>query len=219
MGDRAAAFVFADIAGFTALTEAHGDEQAAALVDGFAAAVESELPPGATRVKSIGDAVMLRVPDPGEAILLGLRMTRDVLREHGAFTVRVGLHHGPAVERDGDYFGAAVNVAARVSSIAAGGEVLTTGETAALVPDLEGVLFESRGRHALRNIAVPIEIFAALRSADVGAGGLSIDPVCRMSVEPDRAVGRLEYEGTVYFFCSLPCAAHFAQHPERFAVA
>ena len=219
MGDRAAAFVFADIAGFTALTEAHGDEQAAALVDGFAAAVESELPPGATRVKSIGDAVMLRVPDPGEAILLGLRMTRDVLREHGAFTVRVGLHHGPAVERDGDYFGAAVNVAARVSSIAAGGAVLTTGETAALVPDLEGVLFESRGRQTLRNVAEPLEIFAALRSADLGADALPVDPVCRMSVDPDRAVGRLEYEGTVYFFCSLPCAAHFARHPERFAAA
>ena len=219
MADTAATFVFADIAGFTALTEAHGDEQAAALVDGFATEVESELPPGATRVKSIGDAVMLRVPDPGEAILLGLRMTRDVLREHLAFAVRVGLHHGPAVERDGDYFGAAVNVAARVSSIASGGEVLTTGETAALVPDLEGVLFESRGRQTLRNVAEPLEIFAALRSADLGADALPVDPVCRMSVDPDRGVGRLEYEGTVYFFCSLPCAAHFARHPERFAAA
>ncbi len=219
MVDRDAAFVFADIAGFTALTEAHGDEQAAAFVDGFAAAVEKELPPDATRVKSIGDAVMLRVPDPGDAILLGLRMTRDVLREHGAYAVRVGLHHGPAVERDGDYFGATVNVAARVSSMAAGGEVLTTGATAALVPDLDGVLFESRGRHALRNVAEPVEIFAALRAADLGADDLPVDPVCRMSVDPDRAIGRLEYEGTAYFFCSLPCAAHFARHPERFAAA
>ena len=219
MADRDAAFVFADIAGFTALTEAHGDEQAAALADGFTAEVEKQLPDGATRVKSIGDAVMLRVPDPGVAILLGLRMTRDVLREHGAFAVRVGLHHGPAVERDGDYFGATVNVAARVSSMAAGGEVLTTGATAALVPDLDGVLFESRGRHTLRNVAEPVEIFAALRTADLGADDLPVDPVCRMSVDPERAVGRLEYEGTVYFFCSLPCAAQFARHPERFAVA
>lgn len=219
MVDTAATFVFADIAGFTALTEAHGDEQAAALVDRFAAGAEKELPAGATRVKSIGDALMLRVPEPGDAILLGLRLTRDVLREHGAFAVRVGLHHGPAVERDGDYFGTTVNVAARVSSIAAGGEVLTTGETAALVPDLEGVLFESRGRHTLRNVAEPLEIFAALRSADLGADALPVDPVCRMSVDPDRAIGRLEYEGTVYFFCSLPCAAHFARHPDRFAAA
>ena len=85
VSDAPATFLFADIAGFTALTEAHGDEQAVAVVDAFCAAVDVELPAGGTRVKSIGDAVMLRVPDPGDAILLGLRMTRDVLRENGMF--------------------------------------------------------------------------------------------------------------------------------------
>jgi adenylate cyclase len=168
-------------------------------------------------VKSIGDAVMLRVPDPGDAIHLGLRMTRDLLREVGTFGVRVGLHHGTALERGGDYFGATVNLAARVSSLAAGGEVLMTGQTAVLVPELQGVVFESRGRHELRNVAEPVEIFAALRASDVGADQLPIDPVCRMAVDPDRAAGRLVHEGTVYYFCSLPCAGHFASHPGRFA--
>jgi len=219
MNDTPATFLFADIAGFTALTEAHGDEQAVALVDAFCAAVDVELPAGGTRVKSIGDAVMLRVPDPGDAILLGLRMTRDVLGENGTFGVRVGLHHGTAVERGGDYFGATVNLAARVSSLAAGGEVLMTGQTAVLVPDLDGVVFESRGKHDLRNVAEPVEIFAALRASDVGADELPIDPVCRMAVDPDRAAGRLTHEGTVYYFCSLPCAGHFASYPERFARA
>jgi Cu+-exporting ATPase len=46
---------------------------------------------------------------------------------------------------------------------------------------------------------------------------LPIDPVCRMAVDPDRAAGRLTHEGTVYYFCSLPCAGHFASYPERFA--
>jgi adenylate cyclase len=162
---------------------------------------------------------MLRVSDPGDAILLGLRMTRDMLRENGMFGVRVGLHHGIAVEREGDYFGATVNLAARVSSLAAGGEVLMTGQTAVLVPDLDGVVFESRGKHDLRNVAEPVEIFAALRASDVGADELPIDPVCRMAVDPDRAAGRLTHEGTVYYFCSLPCAGHFASYPERFASA
>jgi class 3 adenylate cyclase/YHS domain-containing protein len=212
-----ATFLFADIAGYTALTEAHGDEQAVALVDAFCRAVDAELPAGGTRIKSIGDAVMLRVPDPGDAILLGLCMTRDHVGEYGTFGVRVGLHHGTAVEREGDYFGATVNLAARVSSLAAGGEVLMTGQTAVLVPDLQGVVFESRGRHELRNVAEPVEIFAALRASDLGADDLPIDPVCQMSVDPDRAAGRLTYDGTIYYFCSLPCAGHFAGRPERFA--
>ena len=159
---------------------------------------------------------MLRIPDPGDAILLGIRLAHELFEGHGAPAVRVGLHHGVAVERGGDYFGAAVNLAARVSAMAAGGEVLVSGPTAALVPELEGVVYESRGRHELRNVSEPVELFAAL---PVGAStkNLPIDPVCRMAVDPDRAPGRLLHAGTAYFFCSLTCAGQFAQNPERFA--
>ena len=216
MPDQSATFVFADIAGFTALAEAHGDEHAAAVVDEFCSAVDADLPAGSTRVKSIGDAVMLRVPAAAEAILLGLRITRGMLAEHGSFAVRVGLHHGPAVERDGDYYGTTVNVAARIASVAAGGEVLMSGTTAALAPDIDGVLYESRGRHVLRNVSEPVEIFAALPLSGASAGQLPVDPVCQMLVDPDRSVGQLLHGGTAYFFCSLACAGNFARHPERF---
>jgi adenylate cyclase len=214
--DDPATFVFADIAGFTALTEAHGDEEALELVEELSRAVETELPAvRGEKVKTIGDALMLRIPAPADAILLGLRIAND-LTEHGAPAVRVGLHHGPAVEREGDYFGASVNLAARVSGLASGGEVLLTGETAALAPDLEGVLYESRGRQILRNVAEPLEIFAALRLEEAAEGRLPVDPVCRMVVDPERAAGRLVYEGSAYFFCSLSCVGEFAQRPERF---
>jgi adenylate cyclase len=211
-----ATFVFADIAGFTALTEAHGDEQAATLVADFCDAVRAELPADAAHVKTIGDALMLRIPDPGEAILLGLNITHGLMRGHEAPAVRVGLHHGTAVERDGDYFGASVNLAARVSGLASGGDVLLTGQTAALVPELAGVFYESRGREVLRNVREPVEIFAAVRQSESTQGQLPLDPVCRMAVDPDRAAGRLMHEGTAYFFCTLACAGEFAREPERF---
>ena len=212
-----ATFLFADIAGFTALTEAHGDERAAAMVADFAAAVRNELPAtGGSHVKGIGDAVMLCIPDPGAAVLLGLRISHELLLGHGAPAVRVGMHHGPAIERDDDYFGAAVNLAARVSAEASGGEVLLTGQTAALAPDLQGVLYEPRGRRELRNVPEPVELFAAVRIGEARQAKLPCDPVCRMAVDPDHAVGRLVYADTAYFFCSLACAALFAQHPERY---
>ena len=212
-----ATFVFADIAGFTALTEAHGDEQAAALVGDFCDAVAAELPAsGGTQVKTIGDALMLRVPDPAAAIRLALLITHELMLGHGAPAVRVGLHHGSAVERGGDYFGAAVNLAARVAAEANGGEVLVTGTTAALAPELEGVLYEPRGRRELRNVREPVELFAAVRAGST-VGALPCDPVCRMAVDPDLAAGRLVYEGAAYYFCTLACAAEFARQPERFA--
>ena len=217
MAYTAATFVFADIAGFTALTEAHGDEAALELVAAFSDAVDAQLPRVAgEHVKTIGDALMLRIPEPGEAIRLG-GITHDAMRDHGSPAVRVGLHHGHAIQRDGDYFGASVNLAARVSSAAAGGEVLVTGQTAALVPDLEGVIFESRGRKSLRNVSEPVDLFTVLRVDESESGHLPIDPVCRMAVEPERALGQLRYEGAAYFFCSLTCAGAFARNPERFA--
>lgn len=214
----AATFLFADIAGFTALTEAHGDEEAATLVADFCDAVKAELPASdGAHVKTIGDALLLRVPDPGRAILLGLHIANGLLSGHGAPAVRVGLHHGTAVERDGDYFGAAVNLAARVSGHAVGGEVLLTAHTAALAADLEGVFYESRGRQELRNVREPVELVAAVRTGETTKSRLAVDPVCQMAVDPERSAGRLNYEGTTYFFCTLACAGYFAQRPERFA--
>jgi class 3 adenylate cyclase/YHS domain-containing protein len=213
----AATFLFADIAGFTALTEAHGDEQASRLVADFSSAVDTKLALfGATQVKTIGDALMLRVADPQHAVLLGLTIAHDVLTGHGAPSVRVGMHYGSAIERNGDYIGATVNLAARISGTASGGEVLLTAATAALAPLIDGVLYESRGRQALRNVRDPVELVAAVRHGHTSQSGLAIDPVCHMAVDPERAAGRLNYNGSAYFFCTLACAGEFARHPERF---
>jgi class 3 adenylate cyclase len=119
-------FLFADLSGFTALTEAHGDEQAADLVGGFCVAVRRLLTAHhAFEVKTIGEALMLRTGDAA-AIRLGLCIVHDVGAQHGFPLVRVGMHTGPAVEREGDWFGATVNLAARVSAAASGGEALLT---------------------------------------------------------------------------------------------
>jgi YHS domain-containing protein len=78
------------------------------------------------------------------------------------------------------------------------------------------VLYEPRGRRALRNVREPVELFAAVAVGESSHGALPTDPVCRMAVDPDRAPGRLIYADRAYFFCTLACAARFAQEPERF---
>ena len=105
---------------------------------------------------------------------------------------------------------------ARVSGEASGGEVLLTGQTAALAPQLDGVFYEPRGRQALRNVREPVELFAAVRSGESSHGNLPRDPVCRMVVDPERAAGRLVYDNRAYFSCTLACAAELASHPEHF---
>lgn len=212
-----ATFLFADIAGFTALTEAHGDEHAADLVMRFATDVADRLRPiGGEHVKTIGDALMLRVPHADDAVILGLEIVDDVMRAHACPAVRVGMHHGPAVVRDGDWFGATVNVAARVAAAASAGEVLLTDATRRAAGAVAGVALRRHKRLELRNVRQPVLVHAALRAGLRATSGLVVDPVCRMAVDPDRAAGMLVHDGAAFHFCSLRCAAAFAQAPECF---
>jgi adenylate cyclase len=214
---RSYTFLFADLAGFTALTEAMGDADAADLAGQFLDAVRDLLPEHrAHPVKAIGDALMIRAEEASEAIRLGLRIVNEVGGHPFFPTVRVGMHTGPAVERDGDWFGATVNVAARVSGIAGGGEVILTEETRQAAGDLAGLGFHERGRQELRNVEEPVLLYAAVRR-DAGSGSaLPIDPVCRMAVDPEHAAGTITHEGTEYHFCSLACVQRFAAGPEKF---
>jgi adenylate cyclase len=210
-------FLFADLSGFTALTEAHGDEQAADLVDGFCAAVRQLLAAHqAQEIKTIGDALMLRTGDAAAAIRLGLCIVHDVGAQHGFPLVRVGMHTGPAVERGGDWFGATVNLTARVSAAAAGGEALLTAATRHAAGQLAGVELRERGRWTFRNVTEPVQVYAAVRQGAQSSAGLPIDPVCRMAVDPWHSAGRLTHQGVEYYFCSLGCAGAFAQHPATY---
>lgn len=210
-------FLFADLAGFTALTEAHGDERATDVAVGFFDEVAKLLPDHrAQRVKTIGDALMVRGEDAGECVCLALRIANEIGAQHGFPMVRVGLNTGPAVERDGDWFGGTVNLAARVTSLAAGGEILAPEATRQAAGTPPGVEWQARGARAFKNVAQQVSIFAAL-SSDRSTTGMVVDPVCRMCLEPANAVGQLTHEGASYHFCSLRCVSAFAAGPDDYA--
>src|SRR5204863_2523600 len=136
---------------------------------------------------------------------------------HGFPIIRVGLHTGPATERDGDWFGAAVNLAARISGVARGDEVILSDATRDSAGALEGIALRERGRHVMRNVAQPVLLFEAAREGQCSPAGLPIDPVCRMAVDPDDAAGTLQHNGVRYHFCSLECVQAFAKNPERYS--
>jgi adenylate cyclase len=127
------------------------------------------------------------------------------------------MHTGPAVERAGDWFGAAVNLAARISAAASGGETLLTATTRNAAGDVAGVELRERGRRAFRNVSTPVQVYVAAQQGARSSAGLPIDPVCRMAVDPWHGAGRLTYEGVEYCFCSLGCAGAFAQAPTSYA--
>ena len=214
-------FLFADLAGFTALTEAHGDHVAADLVSEFCSRARALLPEhGAEEVKAIGDALMLRTAEATAGILLARQLVDDVGGRHGFPAIRVGVHTGPAVERERDWFGATVNVASRVADLADADEVLITRATVEAVGDPAPELrLTPRGSHRLRNVREPVEVFAAASAATTAPVERAIDPVCRMAVETRGSHPSHQFGRRTYWFCSDACAEAFRHNPRLYVGA
>lgn len=151
-------FLFADLVGFTALSIERGDEEAADVATRFQQTVrELAADHRATVVKSLGDGAMVRAEDAGDAVRLGLALANGL---DALPPVRVGVNTGPAVERDGDFFGSTVNLAARLSQAARGGEVLLTEATREAARRAKPRL-EERGARTFRNARDPVVVYAA----------------------------------------------------------
>ncbi len=211
------AFLFADLAGFTQLTEAHGDHEAADQSGRHAESLRSLAQEyGAELVNVIGDAVMMRVPDAGKAIMVAIRIVDEVGGQHGVPAIRVGIDYGTAVERDGDYFGRVVNTAARVTELAEAGEVLLTDTVRVAAGDIQGIEISSRGNHTLKGVRAPVGVFSAECLVCDPEKRLPIDPVCKMAVDPDQGAGTLDHRGITYRFCSEKCKEQFSRDPDRF---
>jgi adenylate cyclase len=122
----AGTFVFADLAGYTALTARWGDDIAAEVATALAdAARRLAAEHGGELINAMGDSVLLRAEDPADGVRLGI----GIAQAAPALRARVGIHAGTAVGRDGDWFGLAVNLASRLAAQAAPGEVLVSEPT------------------------------------------------------------------------------------------
>jgi adenylate cyclase len=157
LGRLRVGIAFADLAGYTRLTEEAGEEQAVDVVERFVAGVEATLPDDARVIKTIGDEVMIVGSDAGALVDWAVGYQR--LAANARPRPRIGMHAGAALYRDGDYYGRAVNLAARVAARAAGGEVLVTRP----VLDAAGahLRFDQIGEVTLKGFSEPTELFVA----------------------------------------------------------
>ncbi len=154
-GAVAAAILFCDLKDFTAYADLNGDIAAAEKVDHFANVVVRERGPGARLTKLLGDGFMLVYPEARPAVDAGLRII-DAMRQEDQPGVHASAHHGFAVPLEGDYFGTAVNVAARLLVLAECDELVATSSVVEQCPDLR---WRSAGRRRLRGVSEEVEIY------------------------------------------------------------
>jgi adenylate cyclase len=133
-----AAVLFADVSGSTKLYEVAGDAIAHAAIEKCVNLMREKTVGAKGRViKTIGDEVMSSFPSADEAADAAIEMQLAIaqLPPVGStqIGIRVGFNHGPVVERDGDVFGDAVNLAARLAGVATKGQIITARDTVMLM--------------------------------------------------------------------------------------
>jgi len=163
--DRPPAMCFLDITGYTRLTQERGDEAAATLAGTLSRVVQrASVSHGGRAVKWLGDGVMFYFPDAGPGVVAALDMV-DGVAEAGLPPAHVGLHAGPIIFQEGDYYGQTVNIASRIAEYARPGEVLVSQAVVDTAGSKEGLgaTFTQIGPVELKGVDGAMGLYAARR--------------------------------------------------------
>ena len=158
--DRLPAICFLDIVGYTRLTQELGDDAAADLAGTVSLLVRRNcVQHGGKPIKWLGDGVMFHFVDPGQGVRAALGMV-DELADAGLPPAHVGLHAGPILYQEGDYFGQTVNLTSRIAEYARPGEVLVSQVVADASREV-GIGFDEVGSVELKGVSGTVHLLRA----------------------------------------------------------
>ena len=165
--ERRQAIAFADLVGFTELGETVAVEELGTVAARLQRLAGDVVEPPVRLVKTIGDAVMLAAPQPGELVKTALALVERGAETDDLPPVRVGVAYGPAVNQWGDWFGSTVNLASRLTARARPSSVLVTEEVREAIGE-NGFRWSSAGPKRLKGFSSPVKTFRARRPEPPG---------------------------------------------------
>lgn len=166
-------FLIADVRGYTQFTVDHGDEAAAALTDRFAALTEGIVSAHAGQILELrGDEALCLFPSAQDSLHAAVALQhafKQAVAEDPSLPlpVGIGLDAGDAVPVRGGFRGGALNLAARLCSLAAPGEVFCSEGVIHLARTTEGIAVVDRGEVLLKGLAAPIRVLQIARDGEL----------------------------------------------------
>ena len=157
------AILFLDIADSTALTTKLGDaayRKRERELDVALRKAITEVGGTAVEGKVLGDGVMAVFASASQAIVAAIRCR--ACGDEAELSLQAGIHAGDVVHEGNNVHGGAVQLASRVQSVAAPGEILVSDIVRGLARTSAGVSFEDRGEHVLKGIGEPQRLFAVI---------------------------------------------------------
>jgi adenylate cyclase len=192
--------LFADVSGSTKLFETHGDVEARRLERAILNALaEVTGRHGGRVIKTIGDEIMCTFPGPIQGLLGSIdmqkRIANDVVFAQESLAIRVGLHHGEALIEDNDVFGDAVNVAARMASLAKREQIITTASTVRMLSNAGMLRTRAVGQARVAGKQHPIDIVDVTWQEDTSNVTMVQRAIRLDASAPARVCLQLRYRG------------------------
>lgn len=176
-------FMFADLRGYSAFTERHGDEAARELLGRYRAVVREVIgQAGGAEIRTEGDSFYVVFTSVAQAVLAGLAIlaaAQAATNRLGTHPIRIGIgvHAGETVDSTDGIVSSAVNTAARICSVARAGELLVSDTVRSLTRTHLDVAFSNRGRRRLKGITEPVLVYGVKAAAAGGQRGALVGPV------------------------------------------
>lgn len=194
-------FLIADVRGYSRFTHDHGDEAAARLADRFAEIVDAVLSGYEGRVIELrGDEALAVFPSARSALKGAVALQqafRATTQDDPRLPLRagIGLDAGEAIPIRGGYRGGALNLAARLCSIAGAGEILASEAVIHLARKTEGLAFVDRGQVRLKGIPDPVRVLQIAPEGELPEALPPLQPILvthptNLPDEPTPFVGR-----------------------------
>jgi class 3 adenylate cyclase len=211
------AYFIADLTGYTALIEAHGDFSATKIISRYNEIVNGILTKDVKFYQQVGDEIFMISSDPHTLLDYSIKLRNEIEKESHFPSIHAGLHYGTVIKQNEKIFGSAINLTSRIASFAQGGQLLSSRSFKDSVTELK-VSFQSMGEIMFKNIIEPVEIFeikTSVNSEEI----LYTDPVCQMHISATSAPAKLPFKNNTIYFCSFECAKKFMIHPELYLKA
>lgn len=203
--------MMADLSGFTAMTEIHGDQSAVSIIDKYLNIVQKSLVGSSYLYERVGDEMIIIASTAEDIAYTSTFMFEYAHNENNFLPLHAGLHYGPVIKKDGHFYGTTINTAARITSVAEKGKIICSAEFKEQLPKNHQFILSNKGKQKFKNLLNPVDLFEMSCCIEYMTRQYVIDPVCHMLIKAPGTAQQLLHDGERYYFCSESCLKKYME--------